>query len=305
MDTLTDIPIPAATGTGRRVALTVTLTAPLHHGAGSAGNTSLLRRQDIMLPDGTRAKVPFVSGNSLRHRLRDALAWHMADTLEVPDGSLSKAAVDLLWSGGALTRTGAETDLERARRIEQLLPVLTLLGYAAGSDLAAGTVNVSHLHLVCAENAWRLPAALAGHPQAQVRAGALQGEEFATRRDVAGGPVDRLIDTAVGAPKTTQMIYDLQVVKPGAVLYGEITMQAGATTAQQAVLAAALELAAPGRDGHREIHLGAKNAVGYGRARLEADLASLPDPGEALTWWTGHLRAHRQDILDLVAELTA
>lgn len=305
MDALTDIPLPTATGTGRRVEMTVTLTAPLHHGAGSAGNTSLLRRQDIMLPDGARAKVPFVSGNSLRHRLREALAWHLADTLALPDGSLSKAAVDLLWSGGALTRTGAETDLERARRVERFLPVLALLGYAAGSDLAAGTVNVSHLHLVCAENTWRLPSALAGHPQAHVRAGALQGEEFATRRDVAGGPVDRLIDTAVEAPKTTQMIYDLQVVKPGAILYGEICVHPAATDAQRAVLAAAFELAAPNRDGHREIHLGAKNAAGYGRGMLEADLAALPDPGDALAWWTGHLHTHRQDILDLVAELTS
>ncbi len=74
-----------------------TLTSPLHHGAGTAGNTSLLRAQDIITPDGRHASVPYVSGNSLRHQLRDALAWHAVRTVGVADGSLSKAAVDLLW----------------------------------------------------------------------------------------------------------------------------------------------------------------------------------------------------------------
>lgn len=300
-DTLT-----APTASGRvHIPLLFTLTAPLHHGAGTAGNTSLLRRQDIMLPDGARARVPFVSGNSLRHRLREALAWHLVDTLAVEDGSLPKTTVDLLWSGGALTRTGAETDLECARRVERLLPSLALLGYSAGSDIVAGTLTVGNLHLVCAENEWRLPRNVAVLPQAALRAGALQGEEFGTRRDVAGGPVDRLLEVA-GAPlATTQMIYDMQVVKAGALLAGYLEVHPAATAAQRAVLAAAVELAAPYAAGRRETTLGAKAAVGFGRAMLDVDLVALADPGESLAWWSGHLAAHRGEILDLLTELTA
>lgn len=303
--TATPTAAPHAT-TGRlHIPLLATLTAPLHHGAGNAGNTALLRRQQITLPDGTRARVPFVSGNALRHRLRDALAWHLADTLALPDGSLSKAAVDLLWSGGAITRTGAETDLGLARRVEHVLPCLRLLGYAAGSDITGGTLTVGMLHLVCVENAWRLPPGVTALPQAAQRAGSMQGEEFGTRHDVAGSPVDRLVDAAGLAPATTQMIYEVQVLHPGAVLAGYLELHPAATGAQRAVLAAALELAAPrDADRARRTWLGAKNAVGFGRARLDADLSALPDPGEALVWWSGHLAERREEILALLRELT-
>lgn len=289
--------------------LTATLTAPLHHGAGTAGNTALLRRQDIVLPDGTPARVPFVSGNSLRHTLRAALAWHLVRVLDLPDGSLSKPIVDLLWSGGAITKTGAETSLDRTRRVEALLPHLMLLGYSAGSDMIAGTLNVNHLHLVCAENTWRLPPSVAALPQAGKRAGAFQGEEFGTRHDVRGTPVDRYlaaVDELLGtSTPTTQMIYDMQVVKPGAILAGSLDVTAAATEAQRRVLLVALDEAAPERGGGRQLRLAAKGAVGYGQTSLQVDLTPLGDVAEARAWWEQHLAGHRSEILELLAELTA
>lgn len=43
----------------------------IHHGAGTSGNTQILRMQDIIGPDGKPARVPFISGNSLKHMIRD------------------------------------------------------------------------------------------------------------------------------------------------------------------------------------------------------------------------------------------
>lgn len=140
------------------VALTATLQTPFHHGAGNAGNTSLLRTQEVMDPKtGNISKVPFLSAASVRHGIREALAWHLIEHAGIEDGSLSKAAVDLLFSGGAVTSTGAKTNLDMARRVEQYLPMLSLLGYAAQSDIVSGTLRASDLMLVCAENNWRCP----------------------------------------------------------------------------------------------------------------------------------------------------
>ncbi|WP_166345058.1 hypothetical protein [Phytoactinopolyspora limicola] len=278
--------------------LTLTLTSPLHHGSGSAGNTSLLRTQDIVLPDGRQAAVPFVSGNSLRHQLRDALAWHTVATLAVEPGSLSKAAVDLLWSGGAITSTGSQVDLAMARRVEETYPALGLLGYAAQSDMTAGTLRVSNLHLVCAENAWRLPDRLAGHNHVSRPAGMFRGEEFGTRHDVASTPVDRLVQTAgeIVQPGTTQMIYDLQVLKPGSVLWGEISLTPAATEQHGRLLYAAMELLA----GDCTIALAAKTAVGYGRATVDG----VPYLEGALDEWTQHLTDNADDVLQLIKDLT-
>ena len=124
------------------IPLTLTALSPISHGAGTSGNTQLLRTREVVGPDGSRASVPYVSGNSLRHTLRAALAWHLVRTLEVEDGSLAKRTVDLLWSGGALTTTGNQADLDMIRRVHQLVPGLGLFGYSAKSDITAGTLWV-------------------------------------------------------------------------------------------------------------------------------------------------------------------
>lgn len=296
--------VPAIAGAAR-VPMTATLLEPVHHGAGTTGNIAKLRRQQIVLPDGRKAAVPYVSGNSLRHRLRDALAWNLVTVLDVPQGSLSKPIVDLLWSGGSISRTGSEVDLARARRVEQLLPFLALMGYATGADMVAGTLTVANLQVVCAENAFRLPPSLAGHPHAVLPAGSLQSEEFATRHDPLSGPIDRLVQDTE-PPATSQMIYEMQVLEPGAVLFGSFGLGAGASPGHRAVLAAALDLAAPSdAHGRRVIHLGGKSAVGYGTALLDLDWNALCDLDQAAVWWRGHLLEHRTEILELLREVAA
>lgn len=276
-----------------RLTYTATLTAPMHHGAGSAGNTALLRTEQIVQPDGTPATVPFVSGNSIRHGLREALAWHLVDTLAIEHGSLSKPVVDLLWSGGAITETGSQVDLDMLRRVSQLLPQLTMLGYSARSDLAAGTLRVSPLILVCAENRWRLPHDVAALPQTERRASAYRGEEFGTRHDITDTPAGRYLDVAQ-AITSTQMIYDVQTLKSGSILYGSLHLTPAATADHLLALKAALTLWAPGG----VCHLGAKSATGFGAAKI-----SLDTDEDALRAWSDRLGSHRDEILALLSEV--
>ncbi|NIH57290.1 hypothetical protein [Brooklawnia cerclae] len=276
---------------------TATLLSPFHHGAGNSGNTALLRTQDVAQPDGTVAQVPFLSAASIRHALRDRIAWHLVSTLDLrpPAVVWSKLGVDLLWTGGSVTSTGAEVDLGMARRVEEVFPALALFGYSAHSDIVSGTLRASDAILVCRENQWRIPGAPDTKPAA-----AWRGEEFGTRHDVASTPVATLLeqaDTLLGSTvKTTQMIFDTQVLIAGASLSGQLALQHGATAAHRTVLGAALALWAPGG----EALLGAKTAQGYGRAAI----AGLPDTSADLAAWTAHIADRRDDILQLVEDLT-
>lgn len=293
--------------------LTLTAVEPISHGAGTSGNTQLLRTADVILPDGRRTAVPYVSGNSLRHTLRAALAWHLVRTLQLPEKSLSKRVVDLLWSGGALTSTGNQADLELNRRVHTRLPGVGALGYSAQSDIVAGTLWVDNIHLVCQENRFRLPVHLADHPHAKLPAGAMRTETFGTRHDVARTPVDRYIalldntgelDLGTAEPlPTTQMIYDMQVIKPGAVLWSGLHLYAP-TAGHVAALAVAVDEAAPEVAGHRILPLGGKRSVGFGSCRLEADLTVLGDVAELRAQYEAHLHAHREEILTLLDEVT-
>ena len=268
--------------------------------------TQRLRACDILLPDARRRAVPFISGASIRHSLRAALAWHLARTLEVPAGSLSKLVVDLLWSGGSLTSTGSGADLAMSRRVHSTAPHLGAFGYSARSDIVAGTLTVRNANLVCRENAGRLPPRLAGHPHAALRSGAMKGFEFGTRHDVAGTAVDRyiaLLDGAEAAPKTTQMIFDLQVLKPGSTLWGAFILEVP-TLGHIAALATAIGLAAPVRDGRREMTLGGKRSTGYGTCLVEVGDLTPADIAAYRREYEAHLLARRGEIVGLLREVT-
>ena len=267
------------------------LESAFHHGAGTSGNTARLRTQEVIQPDGTIALVPFLSANSIRHGLRNALAWHIAKTLELPEGSLTKNEVGLLWSGGSVTQTGAETNLDLNRRLNTALPILGLMGYAAKSDITAGTLRVSDAALICRENNDRLPI------QSDQGAAHYRGEEFGTRHDLETSPVARFMEVAADKAASTQMIYSLQILKPGAALYGELMTDVSATEAHEKTLAAAWHLWAPGG----VASLGAKTATGYGRARLEP---AEPVPNE-VPWLTQHLLDNQDNIGTLLAEAAA
>ena len=76
-----------------KIEIIATALEPIVHGAGNSGNTTLLRTQDWIYIDATgqavRCRVPFVSGNSVKHRLRTAAVSYALDAMGVEDGTLS------------------------------------------------------------------------------------------------------------------------------------------------------------------------------------------------------------------------
>jgi len=272
---------------------------PIFHGAGSSGNTSLLRTQEVVLPDGSAASVPFVSGNSLRHGLRAALAQHLLTTLDVEERSLPKQAVDLLFSGGALTATGKNINLEQLRDYTNLIPMLSLLGYSAASTIVQGKLRVQNLHLVCAENAWRLPEWISDSPQASKRSGYFRSEEFGTRHDAKRATTSgSYIEWLDGdAEKTTQMIYDAQVIKAGSLLWTSVSGE-GLTELEADALDTALALLAID---HSEdgivINVGAKRSLGFGRIALSFGDAPVPTVHSS---YEAHLLENRDEIIEAI-----
>lgn len=280
------------TYTSGRLDLTVTALDHIHHGAGTSGNTQLLRTQDIVLPDGTPAEVPFISGNSIKHMIRDGAVRFALDTMQVPRGSLSKAVVDLLFSGGHLSKGGSSLNLEQARQVAELCPALSLLGYSAGNWMSGSRIQVDNLHLVCVENAWRVPTSLADSGHAQRSQFAMRSEEFGTRHEASRQPhVARMLaseerkalEGAVSKAKekrdaggavekregSSQMIFEFETVKAGSKFWGAIVYH-DLSPMELAALKSGLSYACKGRHGDEEFiyGIGAKNSVGWGRVAI-------------------------------------
>lgn len=318
---------------------TATAIDPIHHGAGTEGNTQLLRTQDVMLADGTPTRVPFVSGNSIKHMIRDGGVRFALEVMRVQNGTLTKPVVDLLFSGGALTKSGSAVNLERAREIAGKFPILSLCGYSAGNFMQESKINVSHLHLVCAENAYRIPPALADDPQAKNRAMAARAEEFGTRHEPTKNPAvfgmlinehreEQLKALAVASKgkdkkkKTQQMVYDFEVVRPGTKWFGDIIFD-DLSQMELVALRSALERACVERRGDGLLfHIGAKSSVGMGRMVFEfngglREELSTPSfsPNEAIVPMNGntdrdtmaayveYLRDHHDDIIKVLEEV--
>ena len=312
-----------------RIDIRATALEPIHHGGGTSGNTQRLRLQPIVLPSGEQASVPFISGNSLKHMIRAHGAAHALDLMGVPDGALPKGVVDLLFSGGHLSKGGGVVRLDRARRLAELFPILSVCGYSAGNWMEASKIGCRNLHLVCRENAWRMPEDLEGHPHALVYAGALQDEEFGTRHEASRAPragrmlsmeadaalVERKASGSAEKGDSSQMIFDFQVIRAGASFWTEVHFR-DLRPLELVALRAALSHACEGRRGEGFLfRVGAKASVGMGLMswrlqghirvdvplweardlRPESVLAELGAYGE-------HLRAHRDEILSILAE---
>lgn len=323
-----------------KIDLRATALEPIVHGAGTSGNTQLLRVQEIQLPDGTMAQVPFISGNSIKHKLRACAVQYALDAMGVEDHSLTKAEVDLLFSGGHLSKSGAAIDLTQARMLEQLFPPLSLCGYSAGNTMTESKIRVSHLHLVCRENAWRLPDDLLDHPALAARAGTLRVEEFGTRHDQANKHVSRrlLVESAnesVAKKKTkalkeptsdgpvergdsAQMIYEFSSIAAGSTLWGTIQV-AELTELEQAALSSAFHYAATDRRGSSIVMgIGAKNSIGYGSIKVElrgsirvappqyVESGALTVAGDTLAaQYTAHMRDRKAEILAALRQATS
>lgn len=286
-----------------KIEIIATALEPIVHGAGNSGNTTLLRTQDWIYIDATgqavRCRVPFVSGNSVKHRLRTAAVSYALDAMGVEDGTLSKPEVDLLFSGGHLNKSGAAIDLTSARKLSELFPPLSLCGYSAGNAMEESKIACHNLHVVCAENANRVPDDLRERPDVApmlaLRAATLRVEEFGTRHDQATKRVGRryltegagaavaerkaakLLDGAKAKRASAaeergdsaQMIYEFNAIAAGAKLWGTVLF-ADLAEAERAALASAFHYAATGRLGaDLTMGVGAKNSIGYGSIRVE------------------------------------
>ena len=133
---------------------------PICHAQETIGNQSIFMRKTIRLPGGARASVPMLSGDAIRHQLREAAAYgtlHEAGILDDPQ--LSEGALRLLYNGGMVTGRGDATviNLDRYRELVALFPPLALLGGYADNRPIQGQINVDEGNLVCTELAHLMP----------------------------------------------------------------------------------------------------------------------------------------------------
>lgn len=264
------------------------LTSVTHNGGESFGISSKVRREKFVQPDGSVEEVPVISGNSIRGVLRDRGMWDMCrrlgygvDTETGEVQGLPLPAFYFLFSGGSLTKgEGEGLDIDRAREVRNLIPLVGVFGGAIAGMILPGKLRVGKLIPIVSETRHLLPKAF--RPESPVSVWEYLQEEMYTRKDDEKnenlrrmiGPGDRqLLDNpdtrrtalAAGRGETAQqMMYYVETLAAGTPFYWRIQLDDVTDVEYEAFLAAMIEFS-------RHPFIGGKSAVGMGEVSVNFD----------------------------------
>src|SRR3970282_2460114 len=82
----------------------------------------ILMRKKVRQSDGAIVNVPCITGDTMRHGMRESSSYAMLDAAGVPEGGLTEAALRLLFAGGMVT--GSE---EGAVRLDEYREMCDLI----------------------------------------------------------------------------------------------------------------------------------------------------------------------------------
>lgn len=127
---------------------------PIAHHSESFGNTSVLMRQQVRQPDGAFVDVPIITGDTMRHGLREASAMCLLEAAGLEDAELTEGALRLLFAGGMIRKkgsAGSTVDLGAYHEMCDVMPPLALLGGCTQNRMIPGRMEVDAAYLLCEE----------------------------------------------------------------------------------------------------------------------------------------------------------
>lgn len=314
----------------------VTALSSVFHGGGqSFGINSKLRREKFVQPDGSVEEVPVISGNGIRGMLRDLGMAHMCRALGYgeegedgrPDG-LSLPAFYFLFSGGSLTKvSGRGLDIDRARELRELIPLVGVFGGAMGNQIMPGKLKVDKMIPICKETAHLLPETAV--PESPESIWEYLQEEMYTRKDdekdenkrlLIDGNVRALLEAEARSKRAEtvqpavqentgqnqQMMYYVETFAAGTQFYWSVVLE-DVTDIEFDAFATCLVTFS------QRPYIGAKSNVGLGKVAVQFDNWHTIDSrvatnGTAVDMPFGdkykvHLEQRGNEIRDLLAEI--
>jgi CRISPR type IV-associated protein Csf2 len=146
-----------------RFNLLLEAVTPIKHLAGNEGNVGYLATRQVRLPaslGGGFSQVPMVSGNAMRHALREAASWCLLEASGQLNATHREEVIRLLFNGGTLSGGDGAISLAEYRKLVDLLPHLSLFGGCSGR-IIPGRIEVDDALLVCEETLHLLPSSVA------------------------------------------------------------------------------------------------------------------------------------------------
>lgn len=187
--------------------------SPIHQGGNEKTGSSPVLRTIFINTEYGEAPLPYISGNSLRGKLRRLIMKDFFDLISLPIEDLPKKLYHSFFAGGVL-EAGEEIEgvlnLELRKEIRQNIPPLSLFGCALGNQMIVGKIKVSHLIPIAIETCEFLPERITSKVNLRpIRT--YTDESFFTRKDD--------LQAREEEEEAVQMKVDYEVFVPGTLFY--------------------------------------------------------------------------------------
>ena len=163
---------------------TLTALSPIFTGGDEKTGSTPILRTVMMYTENGEVPIPYISGNSIRGKLRRLLIRNFLSEIGY---KLTNAKLHhVLHSGGILESTDENVgtiDLELRKKIRENIPPIALLGCSIGNQIIAGVLTVEHLWPICEEYCIYLPEEYQNDERAKKPVRIFTDQSFITRRD--------------------------------------------------------------------------------------------------------------------------
>ncbi len=133
---------------------------PVAHHQENLGNESVFMRRKVRQKDGSWSLVPYITGDTMRHGLREASAYAFLDAAGLLDQQeMFEPAIRLLFNGGMVTGRGdsGKVNMDMFRQAVDLFPPLALLGGCTDNRPIPSVLTCEEATLICLEQERFIP----------------------------------------------------------------------------------------------------------------------------------------------------
>lgn len=262
----------------------VTALSPVTQtGDQKTGATSMLPYKDVWY-QGDNVQVPYISGNSIRGRLRRLV---MADLCDVLGFSFKNEHVwHAFFGGGQLQSIGPAgvIDLKFRKDITGLIPPVALWGFSLGNQVLESKMIVQDMDVLCEEMREYMPARFQGTCTESFHR--FVSESMFTRKDDKQDGTRKDDDSPA-----IQMKVGVQVLIPGTRFYHGFILRRYPSPVEVACLHHAIRL-------WNELPtIGGKSSTGFGRLKLDYEV----DVNDAI--YLEHLVTRKDEIIAFLSKL--
>jgi hypothetical protein len=274
--------------------------SPITHMMGISGNEAVINREAVLY-NGSVRQVPILSGNAVRHKMvREPGALHLVKTCGL-EGKLNLDQANYLFNGGSLSESATTENLRRIAEMQELLPLIRLLGGSLRNQIIGGSLIAERGILICEENQETIKKMLP--PEFKLPENRLRScEDFIDQYQYTRGDAQQRNDSSFlleekNADGTNLMIYSGQSIIPGAVFYHGFLLQKVSCLEIGVLLNALHEWEALGGT------IGGSARIGHGKLQTgfwieKKDSDEKLDTVELIKMYREHCEVNKEKIVD-------